>query len=122
MCSSDKNLGLCIIERDQYVYHCFNNYLNNTDNYRRLDEPTAIDTLESIRDKVNIFLNTHSDKLTKQEKKFISYFNEYKDAEKAFSHFYLLFKVHKDELGTRPIISLSGTILYGLSVWVDEKL
>ena len=122
VCSSNKNLGLCISKRDQYVHHCFNNHLNNTDNYQKLDETTAIDTLETISDKINIFLNKNSNKLTKQEIEFISHFNEYKNTEKAFPHFYLLFKVHKNKLGTRSIISLYGTILYGLSVWLDKKL
>ena len=34
----------------------------------------------------------------------------------------LTFKVHKATLSTRPIVSLSGTVLCGLEVWLDYKL
>lgn len=39
-----------------------------------------------------------------------------------FAYFYLLAKVHKNPMKTRPIVSASGSIMYALSKWVDEEL
>jgi hypothetical protein len=39
-----------------------------------------------------------------------------------FPVFYLTFKVHKTPLKTRPIVSCSGSLLYGLGIWVEDKL
>jgi len=42
--------------------------------------------------------------------------------ESPFPVFYLTVKVHKTPLKTRPIVSCSGSLLYGLGVWLDDKL
>ena len=36
--------------------------------------------------------------------------------------FYGTIKVHKSPLQTRPVVSYSGSIAWGLGVWIDSKL
>ena len=41
------------------------------------------------------------------------------DGEIQFPHFYVTAKIHKSPLKTRPIISVSGSLLHGLGKWAD---
>jgi hypothetical protein len=44
------------------------------------------------------------------------------DPSKPFSVFYIMPKIHKNPLAVRPVVSYSGSLLYGLGVWCDDKL
>jgi hypothetical protein len=57
---------------------------------------------------------------TNTDRKFIErHLDKNKDP---FSYFYLLAKVHKTPWSTRPIISVSGSLLEGIGKWVDHQL
>ena len=44
------------------------------------------------------------------------------EGDSPFPVFYLLMKVHKESLSTRPIISCSGSILHPIAIWADREL
>ena len=79
--------------------------------------------MEKIQDKVLKLLEDFGTAFTDQEHAFVTHYTfEQQDKEKLFSQMYITFKVHKEKISTRPIVSLSGTVLYGVGVWLDNKL
>lgn len=116
----DKNLGPALIERDAYIRFAFRDHLNDSDTYQILtkDEAIVAQTLN-----VEIYMDwvkKYDDFLLDDEKK---YLNTYpRTVLDPFPYFYLLMKIHKSPLKTRPIISYSGSYFYGLGVWIDQYL
>ena len=117
---ADKNLGPCLIERDAYIRFALNDHLNCRDTYRKLTYESACQHMYQLRKDVNKFLYKHRDTLTPEAKKFIR--KNTKDCEDPFPKLYLLMKIHKNPLKTRPVVSCSGSLLHPLGVWLDTAL
>lgn len=66
------------------------------------------------------WLTNHASVLSPTERKYLRQLQ--KDNVDPFPVFYLLMKVHKTPLKTHPIVSCSGSLLYGLGIWIDNKL
>ena len=116
--SCDKNLGPAIIERDAYIRRVFNDHLLDRKTYRQLteDECRVAVNLAEISSR-HFFEN-----FNKNDPDF-KYLRAYKDEVKdPVSYFYILAKVHKSPLSSRPIVSTSGSLLYGVGRWLDVEL
>jgi hypothetical protein len=116
----DKNLGPAIIEKEKYIELAFRDHFNDTETYRHLSPSEATEAAEQIRQKLNAWIKMYAQDLTKNEKKFLQ--QKADETVDPFPVFYLTFKVHKTPLKTRPIVSCSGSLLFGLGIWVDDKL
>ena len=123
----DKNLGPAIIECHDYLRIAMWDHLNDTTTYKLLMSiETDCYTLE-IQKHILAWLKTYNKKLTKMEHAFIQ--DELNSNQSPYAWFYLTPKAHKLKLGqtvnhltSRPIVSCPGSLLHGLSVWVDRKL
>ena len=122
---SDKNLGPVLLHRSRYVQLAFTDHLNDEITYRRLTKQEADGRILAIKKIVCNFVDEHLT-LTDNKKKTYSPDGKYilrsLSTSTPYSQFYLLAKIHKSPLKTRPIISASGSILYGLGKWLNIEL
>ena len=116
----DKNLGPAIIERNKYIQLAFKDHLNDTETYQRLSpEHAGYYSIEN-NNRLDKWIEKHKMEITKQEYDFITY--HFLRIIDPLPYFYLLMKVHKPTLVTRPIVSYPGSTFHALGIWVDTQL
>lgn len=117
---TDKNLGPALFTRSHYIDLCIS-HLSDTKTYCLVTAPQ--DALEKlIRTRVRAYYATiarrHSYDADWNHTKVIT-----ADLDsKHLNRFYALAKIHKPTLQIRPIVANSGSILEGLSKWLDYRL
>ena len=116
----DKNLGPAIIERNEYIKLAYRDHLNDRSTYQLLTAAEASARARNLKTRIMLWLKTFHKDLSKGERRYIN--KETSACVDPFPYFYLTMKVHKTPLKTRPIVSCSGSLLYSLGIWVDDKL
>jgi hypothetical protein len=104
----DKNLGPAIIERDEYIKLAFRDHLNYKLTYRRLSPIDATIYARYIRTTFKSWIEKYKRVLTKNEAKFLR--RHLRENTEPFGCLYLLMKIQKSPMKTRPIISLKGSV------------
>jgi hypothetical protein len=120
---TDKNLGPAIMERSTYIKRCFDDHLMNKCTYQELDEHTSrtmrYNARAAITKAAEKAIRSHSIPLAER-----NYFSR-SFREKRIRRppqFYLLPKVHKTPMKTRPVVSCVGSFNEIASKWLDYKL
>ena len=116
---TDENLGPTVIESKTYIDHVYNDHLSNTNTYHQLDKTTSDQMLNNTTTKINNFLEEYKNNISEEDLKYLKCSLNITDH---FAYFYITTKIHKKPWQTRPIISVCGSLLYGLGKWLDQQL
>jgi hypothetical protein len=116
---TDKNLGPAIIDRTSYINLALNDHLLNNDVYQKLHKAGASDHVQKIKMRLLKFIDKHF-KPKSHERIYLE--RALLTVKDPFAYFYLLAKIHKSPMTTRPIVSVSGSLLEGLGKWTDLQL
>ena len=103
--NTDKNLGPCVIELDQYIKDALV-HLQNADIYEFLTEAEAAAEANRLAREVVewIFEGKRNKALGKHEVNYLIK-HTYDNCADPHGYFYLMYKVHKKTLSTRPVCS-----------------
>ena len=99
---TNKFLGPGAIEPHEYVRYATRDHLGDTRTYQRLTPAAAAYHATSGRKLLEKWIRTYLDVLSKEERKFLR--TNLRLNEEPWGFLYLLFKVHKNPLKTRPVV------------------
>jgi len=118
---ADKGLGTCAVEIDKYINDALKNHLLDKKAYQLLSEEVAWEMAKAAEKAIFKWLTTYRRLLDDSAWAFI-YKKTKENALNPFGYFYLLYKIHKVPLKTRPVCSDCASITHALGKWVDEQL
>ena len=120
--NTDKNLGPCVIELDQYIKDALV-HLQNAEVYEFLTEAEAAAEANRLAREVVewIFEGKRNKALGKHEVNYLIK-HTYDNRADPHGYFYLMYKVHKKTLSTRPVCSDCASITNPIGKWVDVQL
>ncbi len=124
VCKTDKNLGPAIIERKHYFNLAFRDHLSDPRTYRKLTEAAAEQRMIAADALLGNWLKTNKKLLPAQELTYLKRTRILRGTNGSINYpqFYILAKIHKEPLMTRPIVSISGSLLHGFGRWADRQL
>ena len=120
--NTDKNLGPCVIEHEQYIKDALV-HLQDSSIYEFLTEAEAKAEGHRLYREIMewIFKGKRKQALGKQEVQYLVKHTADNCAD-PHGYFYLMYKVHKKILSTRPVCSDCASITNPIGKWVDVQL
>lgn len=117
---ADKNLGPVAVTLEQYIKDGLT-HLMDTSTYEIISEQESFRRDKELRTKMRKWILKHAIDLPQDVRQFLrSKLNE-TEAD-PFGYFYLLYKIHKTPVKTRPVCSDCASTTHALGIWVDSML
>ena len=121
---SDKNLGICIMSRDNYIKSIMEEHLLKNDIYERISEMRATSMMSKIEKEIKIMVNEGNLELTKDDRTF---FQRNFEQKHRIPVFYGTPKIHKSKMAnglykTRPVVAKVGSFIEIASKFCDHYL
>ena len=121
-CNSDKGLGPVGVKLKWYIKQGLKHLTDQT-NYQIISEQQAYSEVAELKREIYRWTIRHraSKAVTDTQVKYIRKKLD-ETIEDPFGYFYLLIKLHKTPISTRPVCSDCGSLPHALGQWVDEML
>ena len=117
---ADKGLGPVAIELERYITDALKHLLDK-DTYEVIPEEQALQDAEKLSSEIFEWTRKWRGNLTDMSVKYIR--KKLTDSIiDPFGYFYLLYKLHKTPIKTRPVCSDCASLPHALGEWVDEML
>ena len=117
---ADKNLGPVAVALDRYIKDALA-HLQDKSTYTIISEEQAQAEAKDLRQAITDWAHEYHDCLTPDQAKYLRVKLEDTKAD-PFGYFYLLYKLHKSPISTRPVCSDCASLPHALGQWVDEML
>ena len=118
--SADKGLGPVGVDTKQYIEWGLQHLLD-TSTYTMLNEDQANEEAIKLYNRIFLWITTHRRSLDDDTVRFIRERVEAARLE-PFGYFYLLAKLHKTPVSTRPVCSDCASLPHSVGKWVDKQL
>ena len=121
ICNADKNLGICIVDREWYEKEALRLLQNNNNTYMKIPNMPHMDIFIS---RIVQILEKHKKYNIKLREYFLQNCTKDNSNKKynGISRFYLTIKIHKAPITVRPIVSSVGCFTYFISKYLDSIL
>ena len=117
---TDKNLGPCAIEFARYVKDALAHF-SDTSTYTFLTETEARDMARDTHRQINTWAVDNCKIIGKDAYLYVMKLTQ-QNASDPFGYFYLMYKIHKTPMKTRPVVSDCASLTHPLGKWVDTML
>ncbi len=118
--AADKNLGPVGINTSQYIEWGMK-HLMDTSTYELLTEESAFDAARNLSREIFEWTRRHRESVPNEVIHYIRYHLD-KANKDPFGYFYLLIKLHKSPISTRPVCSDCASLPHALGKWVNTQL
>lgn len=120
--TADKNLGLCITERETYIERCLHDHLYDKSTYQQLTRQEAILGDQALSNALDNWQHIFEDVINDDDKKYFARSLAKIDPKNPFSKFYITGKVHKSPWTSRPVVSTVEHRSHPFARWADKRL